>query len=96
MVDFNEINEYIIEFNDLYKRFDNSCRLYGNSDIVTAEWCDELHDELQEDYFNEKEIDFCWSLLGEPTYRISESNPILKAESEIGKAYILGKKRCQK
>lgn len=96
MVDFNEINKYIVEFNDLYKRFDNSCKLYENSDIVTAEWCDIFHDELHEDYFTRREIDFCYSILDEPLYSISESNPVLKAESEVGTALILGHKRCQK
>jgi len=96
IVEFREINKYVDKINNLYKKFENSCLLYESFGTVTAEWYDEMCGKLNIDNFYAKEVEFCDSILDEPLYRISESNPILKAESEIGKAYIIGKQRCQK
>lgn len=40
--------------------------------------------------FDRKETDWANIILNNPTYYISHNYPILKAESEIGKCYILG------
>ena len=44
------------------------------------------------DYFSENEINLANQILDNPTFKISVQNPILKAESDIGKCYILGVK----
>ena len=46
--------------------------------------------KLIEAHFNQKEIEFADIILDRPKYKIDEESPLLLAESEIGKAYILG------
>lgn len=61
-------------------------------------YVDTLTDTLTTETFSKKEIDVADILLDNPGYVIYNGDmPIIKAESEIGKAYILGcKKRTKK
>lgn len=58
-----------------------------------VEYVDELYNKIHSEKFSKKEIDTADILLNNPKYIIYSKVPILKAESEIGKAYILGCKR---
>lgn len=46
--------------------------------------------KLIEAHFNQQEIEFADIMLDSPKYKMDEESPLLLAESEVGKAYILG------
>lgn len=94
LVEKEEINNLLNKVENFYGNIDELCDLWGDP-INTVESEFAFLGELYRDYFNQQEIDVCNQILNDPIYRNSVSDPILKAESEIGKAYILGKKRCQ-
>lgn len=46
--------------------------------------------KLVETHFTQQEIEFADIILDRPKYKVDENSPLLLAESEVGKAYILG------
>lgn len=57
-----------------------------------VEYYNSLDSQLCIEKFDRKETDWADIILNNPTYHISHHQPILRAESDIGKCYILGYK----
>lgn len=94
LVPQHEMNVLLVKIERFYGKNDELCDLwYDSSNTVETEF--NYIGKLYTDHFRAKEIDMCNRILNEPIYKNSIDSPILKAESEIGKAYILGRKRCQ-
>ena len=49
-----------------------------------------IPEKIVEAHFNQQEIEFADIILDRPKYKMDEESPLLLAESEFGKAYILG------
>lgn len=65
---------------------------YIEKDIMTVEFL--VGENLHSSYsFPSNEIKTCNILLNNPEYTVSYLNPILEADSDIGKCYILGYKK---
>ena len=58
-----------------------------------VEYYDELYKKIMSDKFSKNEIDTADILLNNPQYVIYNKMPMIKGESDIGKVYILGRKR---
>lgn len=61
--------------------------------IYEVEYYDDVDKKKKNVSFSKKEIDTADILLNYPKYIIYKKTPIIKAESEIGKCYILGYKK---
>jgi len=89
----DNFDNYITRALTKYGTLDSECSdLYSINDgkYTYAEYHSWIDDKIQEEKFDSNEIDIANILLNNPKYSISHTNPILKAESKIGKVYILG------
>ena len=94
-------HRFLIESNNKFSNYLNSILFnYGciDKEVILKnikQYSYALHkdsDDIFQGRFNKKEIEMADILLDNPTYKISSNMPILKAESKMGKAYILGYK----
>ena len=74
----------------------DSCYLDKNKQYTYVDYTDIISGEILTKRFDTDEIDMADSILKNPTYKISNSYPILHAENDIGKVYILGYKNTYK
>lgn len=63
---------------------------YENSKYTYVEYFNDINKHLQKERFDSEEINTANIILNYPKYTISHNFPILKAESDIGRCYILG------
>lgn len=89
---FNEyLSKILLNFSNIF----SDCLdiyTYENSKYTYVEYFNNIDKHLQTEKFDSKEIDTANIILNNPIYYISHNCPILKAESDIGKCYILGYK----
>jgi len=87
------LTKILLMFGDIY----SECSDYIETRKYDKYTCVEYHSTIYNKpcikKFDRKENDWANIILNTPTYYISHKYPILKAESEIGRAYILGYKR---
>lgn len=74
----------------------DSCYLDKNEQYTYIDYIDLISSEVLTKRFDTDEIDTANLILKNPTYKISNSHPILHAENDIGKVYILGYKNTFK
>ena len=99
LVSKEEMNEYVSKFEEKlgFNQFDilsMECWSVLASTRYDVEYYDEIKQKKITEIFKKVEIDTADILLDNPKYTIyNDKMPILKAESEIGKAYIIGCKK---
>lgn len=99
LVSKEEMNEYVSKFEEKlgFNQFDilsMECWSVLASTRYDVEYYDEIKQKKIIEIFRKVEIDTADILLDNPKYTIyNDKMPILKAESEIGKAYIIGCKK---
>ena len=99
LVSKEEMNEYLSKFEEKlgFNQFDilsMECWSVLASTRYDVEYYDEIKQKKITEIFKKVEIDTADILLDNPKYTIyNDKMPILKAESEIGKAYIIGCKK---
>ncbi|MBQ2946778.1 MAG: hypothetical protein IJE04_02890 [Bacilli bacterium] len=99
LVSKEEINKYVSKFEEKlgFNEFD-ILSIESWSVLASTRYDIEYYDEIKQkkiiEIFRKVEIDTADILLDNPKYTIyNDKMPILKAESEIGKAYIIGCKK---
>ena len=99
LVSKEEMNEYVSKFEEKlgFNQFDilsMECWSVLANTRYDVEYYDEIKQKKIIEIFRKVEIDTADILLDNPKYTIyNDKMPILKAESEIGKAYIIGCKK---
>lgn len=80
-------------FNPVFSECNTDKDFEAYLDYVLVEYFNNRNKQLQIEKFDKLEIDRANIILENPKYTISHNNPVLKAESKIGKCYILGYKK---
>ena len=99
LVSKEEINNYVSKFEEKlgFNEFDilsMECWSVLANTRYDVEYYDQINKKKKTEIFRRTEIDTADILLDNPKYTIyNDTMPILKAESEIGKAYIIGCKK---
>lgn len=99
MVSKEEINKYLKKSEEKlgfysYDILSMECSNGLATRFYEVQYLNEIEQKLNTERFRKSEIDTADILLDNPKYTIyNDKFPILKAESEIGKAYIMGCKR---
>ena len=88
----NYLSKTLLNFSNIFSECTDyiETREYGKYTFV--EYHNVIYNEQRIERFDRKETDWANIILNNPTYYISHNCPILKAESDIGKCYILGYK----
>ena len=87
------ISQILFNFSDIFSECTDYIETREYDKYTLVEYYSKVYNEQIIDKFDRRETDWANIILNNPTYYISHNYPILKAESDIGKAYILGLKR---
>lgn len=85
-----KIKKYLNSIIKYYGDRENECEFSTDDKFILATFYNSITQCEETIKFDKYEIDIVNRILENPVFRISESNPVLKAESNSGKAYILG------
>lgn len=85
------LSKILLNFSNIYSELEE---LYSIDDgkYTYAKYLSSIDNHLHTEKFDSIEVDSANIILNNPKYTISHNCPILKAESDIGKCYILGYK----
>ena len=78
-------------FDNLGNTFVSPLEILGEDKYIEVSYVDA--DDIRREVFSDAEFEYSRKLLKEPTYRICKKAPILYGKSDIGKVYILGRKK---
>ena len=80
-----------LDFKDISETFEVPLTIEYIGDFAMVTYA--IGNDLIEERFNLSEFKYADKILKEPSYKICRNNAILYGESEVGKVYILGRKR---
>lgn len=86
----DKIQKYFDSIIRYYGLLECSCEFSTEDKFVLASFHNPITNNKETRKFDKYEIDMVNIILDNPVFKISESNLVLKAESDIGKVYILG------
>ena len=85
----------INDFGDVYSECTDYIETREYDTYTRVEYYNNIIKDFCIEEFDREETDFANAILNNPTYYISHNFPILKAESDIGKCYILGYRKSK-
>lgn len=89
----NYISQILLNFSNIYSECTDYIETREYDKYTYVEYYNDITKNLCIEQFDRRETDWANIILNNPTYYISHNYPILRAESEIGKCYILGYKK---
>lgn len=87
------IENILLNFSDIFTECTDYVQAREHDNYTLVKYYNNITKNKCIEKFDRKETDWADIILNHPTYYISHNFPILKAESEIGKCYILGYKK---
>ena len=90
---YNYVSKILLQFSNIFSDCIDIYEIAGNERYTYVDYLSAIDNHIYTEKFNSKEIDTANIILDNPKYTISHNCPLLKAESEIGKCYILGFKK---
>lgn len=86
----NYISQILLNFSNIFSDCTDYIETREYDKYTLVEYYNNITEHLCIEQFDRKETDWANIILNNPTYYISHNFPILRAESDIGKCYILG------
>lgn len=87
------IENILLNFSDIFTECTDYVQAREHDKYTLVKYYNNITKNQCIEKFDKKETDWADIILNHPAYYISHNFPILKAESEIGKCYILGYKK---